>query len=187
MFCKLLIFSICLKVVLSFYNGAPTAACTTLIPSHGDIFPVPIPVEMVLSTNVIRAGYPMALSIRSLPDTIFGDFFYRGFIIQARIDDPNLDIPSRVVGTWDITTGAQHVTCPAFTPGSTITHTLNNDRDLHSFIWRAPAYHTFPGDFIIVRLHFAIVMNVGMFWPGVSDPIRVENPNLVRNQTEFVN
>jgi len=183
---KLLIFSVCLKAVLSFYNGAPTAACTTLVPTHGDIFPVPIPVAMDLQTNNIRAGYPMSVSIRSLPGTIFGDFFYRGFIMQARIADTSLPLASRVVGTWDITTGARHAVCPEFQTGSTLTHVTNNDRQLQTFIWRAPAYNQFSGDFIIVYFHFAIVMNVGMYWPGHSAQVRVENPN-IRNQTQFVN
>lgn len=172
-----------MKAVLCFYNGAPTAACETLIPTHGDIFPVPIPVEMILETTNVRAGYPMGVQIRSLPDTIFGDFMYRGFIIQARIDTPGLPLNNRVVGTWDITTGARHVDCPQFQSGSTITHVVNNDRNIQSFIWRAPAYHQFPGDFIIVRFEFAIVMNVGMYWPGLSQQVRVENPNVFRNGT----
>lgn len=180
MFFKLLIFSLCLKAALSLYNGAPPAACDTLRPTHGDVFPVPIPVEMILQTNVIRAGYPMTVAIRSLPDTIFGDFLYRGFIIQGR------NAQNQVFGTWDITTGTQHVPCPGLPTGSTITHIFNNDRDLHSFIWRAPAYHEFPGEFVLVNLHFAIVMNVGMYWPGISAQIRVENPNL-RNGTQYVN
>jgi hypothetical protein len=178
---KLFIFSLCLKAALSFYNGAPSAACVTLIPTHGDVFPVPIPVAMDLQTTNVRAGYPMSISIRSLPDTIFGDFFYRGFIIQARTT------AGETVGTWDITTGARHVVCPQFQAGSTITHTGNADRQLQTFIWRAPAYNEFAGDFIMVNFHFSIVMNVGMFWPGLSAAVRVENPNVARNQTQFVN
>lgn len=170
---KVLIFSLCLKVVLSLYNGAPTAACTTLIPTHGSQLPIDIPVQFSLSANVVRAGYPLTVSIQSLPGTVFGDFFYRGFMFQARLAGSSLPIASQVVGTWDIATGTRYADCPQLAPQSTLTHSINNDRDFTQLIWRAP--HTFTGDFIMVNIHYTIVMNVGLFWHVVSPPIRVEH------------
>lgn len=179
MFFKSLIFVLCLKVALSLYNGAPSEACLTLVPTHGSVFNAPLPVEILLQSNNVRAGYPITVGIRSLPDTMFGDFMYRGFIIQARNVDQSLSIPNRVVGTFDVATGTRHVVCPTLLAQSTLTHSINTDRSFTQVIWRAP--HNFNQEFIIVDICGAIVMNVGMYWPFCSGTVRVENPNFVRN------
>lgn len=169
MLLKALIFTLCLKFALCFYNGAPTQACLTLVPNHGSIFPVDIPVNLELSSTTVRAGYPLPFQIVSRNDTIFGDFLYRGFMIQARLADPNLEIERRVVGTFDLASGSRYVDCPMLPPQSTLTHSINTDRSFTGIVWRAP--HSMSG--ITVNIEFTIVMNVGMYWTAVSPPITV--------------
>lgn len=168
---KTLIFALCLKSALCFYNGAPSEACITLVPNHGSIFPIDIPVNIVLSSTTVRAGYPLPFQIVSRNDSIIGDFRYRGFIMQGRLADPNMEVERRVVGSFDGATGARHVDCPTLPSQSTITHNINNERTFSSFVWRAP--HGMSG--VTVNLHFAIVMNVGMYWTAVSPPITITN------------
>lgn len=166
---KALIFTLCLKFALCFYNGAPSAACLTLVPNHGSIFPIDLPVNFQLSSTTVRAGYPLPFQIISRNDTIIGDFQFRGFIIQARVADPNMEVERRVVGTFDVATGTRFVDCPTLPPQSTLTHSINTDRTFMQIVWRAP--HGMAG--ITVNLEFSIVMNVGMYWTGVSPAITV--------------
>lgn len=168
---KTLIFALCLKSALCFYNGAPTAACISLIPNHGSIFPIDIPVNIVLSSTTVRAGYPLPFQIVSRNDSIIGDFMFRGFMIQARLSDPNMEVERRVVGTFDLASGTRHVDCPTLPSQSTITHSINNDRTFTSLVWRAP--HGIFG--VTVNLHLTIVMNVGMYWTAVSPLITITN------------
>lgn len=168
---KTLIFALCLKFALCFYNGAPTAACTTMRPNHGSIFPIDIPVNIVLSSTTVRAGYPLPFFIQSRNDSIIGDFRYRGFIIQGRLADESLPVERRVVGSFDIASGTHHVNCPTLPPQSTLTHSHNADRTFTSVVWRAPSGYVGS----IVNLQFAIVMNVGMYWTAVSEPITILN------------
>ncbi|KAG4069592.1 hypothetical protein HA402_005130 [Bradysia odoriphaga] len=168
---KALIFALCLKFALCFYNGAPTQACLTLEPNHGSIFPIDIPVNLELSSTTVRAGYPLPFQIISRNDSIIGDFLFRGFIIQARLTDPNMEVERRVVGTFDLASGSRYVDCPMLHAQSTLTHSINTDRSFIGIVWRAPA--GMSG--ITVRLEFSIVMNVGMYWTAVSPPITVTN------------
>lgn len=166
---KALIFTLCLNFALCLYNGAPTASCLTLIPNHGSIFPIDIPVNIELASTTVRAGYPLAFNIVSRNDSIIGDFRYRGFIIQGRLADPNMEVERRVVGTFDIASATRYVDCPMLHAQSTLTHNINHDRTFTSVVWRAP--HGLSG--ATVNIHLTIVMNVGMFWTAVSPPITI--------------
>lgn len=170
MYLKLVIFAICLNFGLAFPDGAPTAACQTLIPLHGNELPFDIPVEVIFSTTTVPAGGLLNLQLRSIPDTVFGDFFFRGFMVQARVEDGT----ERVVGFFETGPGVRHVLCPQFYPESTVTHTIHNDKNLVSINWRAPT--GIGATSITVRFHFTIVMNVGLFWANeVTIPITVLN------------
>lgn len=168
---KTLILALCLKYALSYYNGAPTQACLSMIPNHGEIFPIDVPVNIELSSTTVRSGYPLQFNIRSRNDTIIGDFRYRGFMIQARLTDPNMEVERRVVGTFDVASGTRHVVCPQLSPQSSLTHSVNNDRTFTTVVWRAP--HGMSG--ITVEIHVTVVMNVGMFWTTRSAPVTVTN------------
>lgn len=176
MLLKILIVSICLKVVLSFPDGAPTQACESLIPVHGLNQPRPeeMPVELLLETDVIHPGGLISLALRVRNDTMFGSFLFRGFIIQARVMDPNMNVTGRVVGSFELTEGVRHVPCPQFTPNSVATQTSNTDKGYLRLLWRAPP--NISGDFVTVNFYYSIVWMVPMFWTNaVSSPLIIEN------------
>lgn len=91
--------------------------------------------------------------------------------MQGRLEDPNLEVERRVVGTFDVATGTRQVACPMLHAQSTLTHSHNQDRTFTSVVWRAP--HGLVG--ATVRIHMAIVMNVGMYWTAVSPLITITN------------
>lgn len=176
-----LIFSICLKVVLSFPNGAPIAACETLTPQHGlnNPNPVEMPVDLLLESDVIRAGELVSISLRVRNDTVFGPLLFRGFIIQARTLTAG-SIPSRAVGTFELTDGVQHVPCPTLGPNSVVTHTINSDKGYLQLLWRAPA-NIFE-DYITVNFYYSIVWMFPVFWTNaVSSPLVIQNPARLYN------
>lgn len=175
MLLKLVIFSLCLKVVLTFPDGAPEAACETLTPVHGLNQPNPMdnPIEIIPEFSHIHAGDLMSVDLRVRNDTIFGPLQFRGFIIQARIDDPNMGVAGRVVGSWELSEGARHVPCTAFPPNSVATHTSNSDKTFVRLLWRAPT-NVFQD--VVVRFYYSIVWMVPVFWTNtVSIPITVVN------------
>lgn len=157
MYFKLAIFAICLTSVFAFPDGAPTAACTNLTPGHGNQLNFDLPLEILLSTTSLNSGSLLTISLRALNGTMFGDFTYRGFMVQARTDDGT----SRVVGFFETAAGVRHVTCPMYYPESSVTHTNLLDKTFTQFNWRAP---TGLGSPLPVRFHFTIVMNVGIYW-----------------------
>lgn len=170
MYLQLVTFAICLASAIAFPEGAPTAACQNLTPQHGGPLPFDVPVEAVLSTTTVNAGSLVSLQLRSLPGTVFGDFWYRGFMVQARIQDGT----GRVLGFFETGPGVRYVDCPQFYASSTVTHTAHNDKNLVNINWRAPT--NIGASSIVVRFHFTIVMNVGLFWANeVSAPITVLN------------
>lgn len=170
MYLKLVAFVICLQSAFAFPNGAPTAACQTLTPLHGGPLPFDVPVEVLMSSTTINAGSLITLSFRSLHGTVFGDFWFRGFMVQARIEDGS----GRVLGFFETGPGVRYVDCPMYYPSSTVTHTAHNDKNLVQINWRAPT--NIGGSSIVVRFHYTIVMNVGLFWANqVSSPITVLN------------
>lgn len=176
MLLKIVILSLCLKAVLSFPDGAPTAACETLTPVHGINQPRPeeMPVDVLLESNVIREGEYLSVALRVRNDTMFGAFLFRGFIIQARINDPDMNVAGRVVGSFELTEGVKHVACPQFTPNSVVTHTSNNDKGYIRLLWRAPT--NIFGDSITVNFYYSVVWMVPMFWTNaVSSPLIIES------------
>lgn len=170
---KVLIFSICLNVAFGWYNGAPSETCETLIPAHGSSFGDVIPVNIELETTTITAGHLMSLAIIARNDTIFGDFQFRGFMLQARRVDAGATVPGRVVGNFEAGPGVRHVECPTLYPNAVVTHTFNDDKTFLQILWRAPANIIVPQ--ISVEFYYTIVMNVGIFWHAVTGPITVLN------------
>lgn len=170
MYLKFVIFAICCNYVFAFPDGGPTAACTNLTPGHGGPLPFDVPVEVIFSTTTVNAGGMIYVTIRSLPGTVFGDFFFRGFMCQARAQDGT----NRPVGTFETAPGVRHADCPMYHAGSTVTHTQHNDKNVINMNWRAPT--DVGGSPMTVRIHFTIVMNVGLYWVNeVSIPITVLN------------
>lgn len=168
MYLKFVIFAICLNCALAFPDGAPTAACESLTPAHGGPLPFDVPVDLTLSTTNVNSGGLVTLQISSAVGTVFGDFFFRGFMVQARVEDGT----GRVVGFFETGPGVRHVVCPQFYPESTVTHTEHGDKDFITVNWRAPA--NLSGSSYTVRFHYTIAMNVGLFWANeVSVPITV--------------
>lgn len=168
MFLKLVVFAICLTSAFAFPDGAPTAACQTLVPQHGNQLNFDLPLEVTLSTTTLNAGSLLTLGLQALNGTVFGDFVYRGFMVQARVEDGT----GRVVGFFETGPGVRHVDCPMFYPQSTVTHTIHNDKAFTSINWRAPAQ--VGGSPYVVRFYHTIVMNVGIYWANqVSAPVTV--------------
>lgn len=163
---KVVIFAVCLALpaVFAFPDGAPTAACTTLVPLHGNQLNFELPLELMLSSQTLNSGSMLYLGLRSLNGTMFGDFQYRGFMVQARIQDGT----NRVVGFFETSPGVRHVICPTLYPESTVTHTAHHDRSFVQVNWRAPA--NVGANNIVVRFYYTIVMNVGLFWANVVSP-----------------
>lgn len=181
MFFKLLMFSFCLKIVLSFPDGAPIQACEDLTPIHGLNQPrtEEIPVEILLGSDAIHVGELVSVSLRARNDTMFGPLLFRGFIIQARIMDPNLNVTGRVIGSFELTEGVRHVPCPTLNPNSVATHTINSEKAYLTLLWRAP---TNIFEDITVNFYYSIVWMVPMFWTNaVSSPLIIENPIRFQN------
>jgi len=182
MFFKFVILSICVKFVVSFPDGAPEQACETLTPIHGLNQPRPEenPVDLLLESNVIQAGELTSIALRARNDTMFGPLLFRGFIVQARILDQNLNVTGRVVGTFELSDGVRHVPCPQFGPNSVVTHTINSEKAYIRLLWRAPT--NVIGDSITVNFYYSIVWMVPMFWTyEVSSPLIIENPTRHQN------
>lgn len=170
---KLLIFSFCLKIVLSYSNGAGSEACEDLQPQHGPFGPTEgeSPVEVLFESDVVTAGQLIELHLNSRDP----GFLYRGFMIQARVVDPESNVPGRVVGTFELTAGVQYVQCPTLPPNSVVTQTTNTDRNSIQLLWRAPP--NIVGDYITVNFYKTIVENFVNFWVyDISSPITVINP-----------
>lgn len=179
---KFFILSICLKIASSLPNGAPIAACEDLIPRHGQNLPRPeeMPVEIILESSVIRAGDLISVSLRARNDTMFGPIQFRGFLVQARIQGASSNVTGRVIGTFELSDGVQHVPCPTLTPNSVVTQTTNNEKTYIQLLWRAPA-NIFE-DFITVNFYYTMVWMFPMFWANaVSDPLIIENPAHYQN------
>lgn len=175
MFFKFIIISVCLQTVLCWYNGAPPETCETLTPPHGGPFGDVIPADILIERDVITAGELISVSIRARNDTIFGNFMFRGFMIQARILDTNLNVPGRVTGIFEnLPTDARHVICPTLSPNSVVTHSINTDRTYLQLLWRAPV--NIVGNSITVQFYYTVVMNVGIFWHSLTGPVTINNP-----------
>lgn len=158
MYLKAVILVICLTSAFAFPDGAPTAACNTMIPQHGSELNFDLPLEIQFSTNSLNAGSLLTIGLRSLNGTVFGDFTYRGFMVQARAQDGT----DRVVGFFEPAPGVRHVDCPMLYPESSVTHTNLNDKTFIQFNWRAPA--NVGANPLTVVFHHTIVMNVGIYW-----------------------
>lgn len=178
---KFVIFSLCLQAVLCWHNGAPPETCETLTPGHGGPFGDTIPVDILIERNVITAGDLISVSFRSRNDTMFGNFMFRGFMMQARILDTNLNVPGRVTGTFEsLPADARHVQCTTLSANSVVTHSINTDRTYLQLLWRAPV--NIIGNSITVQFYYTVVMNIGIFWQSVSGPITILNPVGFENQ-----
>lgn len=168
---KLVILSICINYAFAFPDGAPTAACQTLVPLHGNPLPFALPLQVQLSSTSVTSGSLLTLTLQASPnDPVFGNFLFRGFIVQARIEDGT----GRVVGFFETGPGVRHVVCPQFYPESTVTHTAHNDKSAVQINWRAPT--NIGANSIVVRFYYTIVMNVGLFWDNeISSPVTILN------------
>lgn len=167
-------------MALCWYNGAPVETCETLTPPHGAPFGDTIPVDILIERDVISAGELISVSIRSRNDTIFGNFQFRGFMMQARISDANLNVPGRVTGIFEqVPSNARHVPCPTLSPNSVVTHSINDDKTFLQLLWRAPT--NIVGNSISVQFYYTVVMNVGIFWHSVTAPITIVNPVRLEN------
>ncbi len=179
---KFLIFSICLKFAWCLPSGAPVEACEDLTPRHGVNQPntLPIPVELLLESSVIRAGDLLSVSLRARNDTVFGPLEFKGFIIQARIANPNVNVTGRVIGNFELTDGVRYVPCPTLSPNSVVTQTTNSDKSYIQLLWRAPTNIFEP--YITVNFYYTIVWMFPMFWTNaVSSPLIIENPAAVHS------
>lgn len=179
---KFLIFSICLKIALCYPNGAPIQACESLIPAHGQNQPNPeaMPVDIILESNVIRAGDLVSISLRTRNDTIFGPLLFRGFLVQARLAAPGVNVTGRVIGSFELTDGVQYVPCPTLSPNSVVTHTSNSDKAYLQLLWRAPT-NIFE-NFVTVNFYYTIVWMFPVFWTNaISSPLVIENPSYMQN------
>lgn len=171
---KTVIFSLCLNVVLCWHNGAPEETCEHMTPQHGGPFGDTIPVDMVLGRSVVPAGEVLPISIISRNDTIFGPFTYRGIMMQGRIDDPNMGVAGRVLGSFEqFPDHIRYVPCPTLPPNSVITHSINIDRTYTQVHWRAPT--NFVGN-IPMRIYYTIVMNIGIYWHSSTEQFTITNP-----------
>lgn len=168
---KIVILSICLNYALAFPDGAPTAACQTMVPAHGNALPFDLPLQVTLSSTSVNAGSLLTLTLRGNPnDPVFGNFLFRGFMVQARVQDGT----GRVVGFFETGPGVRHVVCPTLYPESSVTHTEHGDKSVVQINWRAPT--NIGANSIVVRFQYTIVMNVGLFWANqVSNTVTILN------------
>jgi hypothetical protein len=69
--------------VLAYPTGAPDIACNTMFPDHGGAPETsPAPVRITLSSNRVRPGQTITITIESTT----GGFQFRGFMLQTRAD-----------------------------------------------------------------------------------------------------
>lgn len=155
---KLLILAVSLSGALSHSTGADDIACNDLTPRHG--FPVippqstPMPVTIQIMPHVINAGDVITVRLSGA--------IFRGFMIQARILGSGA-----VTGSFEFTSGMQHMNCPQLPLNSVATHRNADPKTSYDLRWRAPT--DFAGAFIQVNFFYSIVQTYETFWNnGVS-------------------
>lgn len=151
-----------LHVAFSSPSGAPTAACSTMLPNHGvGAQTTDSPYKIVVSSKNIKNDDYLDVKIESVNEV---DQF-RGFILRA------LNRDDKVIGMFSASPAATYkiLNCSQITESSAwsfVTHANNQDKNSLSFQWRAPA--DFTGD---IRFKATVVKVKEVFWSNVESEI----------------
>lgn len=118
------------KEALTYPKGAPTSACLSMTPKHGEHLPQSSasPVEIVVTQTQVRPGDSVTVQIESIDPT----FQFKGFMIQAR----RADATNEAVGTMAVADkNSKVIDCNGPT---TITHIDRELKNSATVIWTAP-------------------------------------------------
>lgn len=125
---KVLLFTALLALASAMPDGAPDAACFTMLPDHGSLPQTsPHPFTISLSSTNVQPGQMVVITILSPTP-------FRGFMVQPR----NIVAPNTPMGTFvrNDALGFQPVTCSG--GPTTATHISNVPRTTQIVHWTAP-------------------------------------------------
>lgn len=132
MWLQLVVFCVILRLqaTWAFSSGAGTSACESITPSHPPHEPQisMAPIILTLSTQNLRQGETMTLTIEAQED-----FAFRGFMIQARTLAEN----SQVVGRFLERDNMRTVSCLTLAEESVATHINAALKTRIEFTWQA--------------------------------------------------
>ncbi|XP_022106855.1 uncharacterized protein LOC110987971 [Acanthaster planci] len=130
-------------------DGAPSEACSTLLPRHGSATPRQPPNPYRIQLGAIRyvAGGTVRVTLTGPNDGM------KGFILQARRVGQ-----STPVGTWEnLPPNTRTMAC--LRSGDTVTHSTNQPDTAASFTWRAPTTNVGTLEFVAT-----VVQSFSTFW-----------------------
>lgn len=136
MWLKVLVLTLlCVKCISGFAGGAGTTACTSMMPGHNQLLPqtTPAPISITTTTNNLRQGQNMTMTLQSL-----NDFTFAGFIVQVRLAPGG----NQVIGRFHASAGMRSVNCSPLPPDAVVTHINNSPKVRVEFVWEAPSGFT---------------------------------------------
>ena len=111
-------------------NGVSDVACSNLIPIHGDFQPQSSIANVQIVPHAIKINRGQQLKVTMYSSV--SDFFFRGFIIQARTVSNN-----KIVGSFSATPSMKTLLCGYL--HSTACHNSPSPKSNLLLVWKAPA------------------------------------------------
>nr|XP_033773118.1 putative ferric-chelate reductase 1 isoform X2 [Geotrypetes seraphini] len=135
-------------------NGQISAACDSMLPSHGNTAPqtAQAPYSISVSQSSYNAGDEVTVTIQGAP--------FKGFLLQAHTVGLNT-----VAGTFkNLDANSQGLRC-SDTSNSAVSHTSNDAKTTVKAVWVAPAQ---VGS---VKFRATVVQSFNVFWTPVESQI----------------
>lgn len=129
MLSEVLCFVSLLVITAAYPDGAPEAACRSMLPSHGFDPQTSVPPYLVLISSLdVQSGETVTVTVQGR----FPLDTFRGFMVQFR----NVDYPHEAVGTVLLGEGVRPMTCNG--GPTTGTHINSLPRAIQPVHWIAP-------------------------------------------------
>nr|XP_033773117.1 putative ferric-chelate reductase 1 isoform X1 [Geotrypetes seraphini] len=151
-------------------NGQISAACDSMLPSHGNTAPqtAQAPYSISVSQSSYNAGDEVTVTIQGAP--------FKGFLLQAHTVGLNT-----VAGTFkNLDANSQGLRC-SDTSNSAVSHTSNDAKTTVKAVWVAPAQ---VGS---VKFRATVVQSFNVFWTPVEsqimDVVNWQRLNEISNDT----
>ncbi|XP_077309185.1 putative ferric-chelate reductase 1 [Lithobates pipiens] len=136
-------------------NGQVTAACSTMMPSHGASAQTSSsPYVLTLSKTTYSPGEKITVTLTSSS----GSTQFQGFLIQARSVSGTTSW-----GSFQVTSDAQTLTCT--TAADAVSHTSNSRKTNLQVTWVAPTSTTEN-----IQIRATVVQTELVFWTNVNSP-----------------